>query len=136
MVEAWYHILYDFYHILPLLYCSPLAFCSSSPLSITIDMIFYISYWSSLSFSLSLSTYLTVFVSVLIASYFHFVVSLTSRSLFYLMIRCTHLICFQYFPPNVFLIPSFHSFFLWHWYYIDIILIMPSWFSFVDDHDW
>ena len=84
---------------------------------------------------LSSSVYLTVCVSTLIASFFHSVVSLTSRSLSFFMsicvseylishlrlslclyvpilatfFLCRHLICFHCFVLTVFLIPSFHS---------------------------
>ena len=69
----------------------------------------YLSY--SISFTLSLSAYL-------------------SDSLF----LCTHLICFHFFSANVFLIPSFHSFFpltlISHRYHNDhAVMILMFWWS-------
>ena len=118
----------------------------------------HVYYWSSLFFSLSLSIFLTVCVSALASSYFHFVVSLIPRSLSFFvsvclseflipylsystsftlslsaylsdsLCVCTHLICFHCF--------AFIPFFLWHWFFIDIIMIMLLWLSYSYDHDW
>ena len=142
------------YCILPLLSCSPPAFCSSSPLSNAIHMILYFSYWSSVSFSFSSSIYLTVFVSVLIAPFLQFALSIPDpcfSSCLSVVLNNLFLI-FHSFSISAYLNDSLYVYIsnllslpfpqcLSHPFFsllfcsdIGIIMIMLLWFPFFDDN--